>query len=211
MILENCTYPNLSWERKKWLRGCARSSEMYCSVYNSLNYIIKLEKWTECLEDCRLHWQGNWNSVFSYRAGLVVITCTLICFLMVKALWEPSLAVLAQPGKWNQESPRQLGGIPCSSLHLSSTNTGSEWGNSHLGGIKVGPAPTLGTVPSPFNSQNTTLGTDSLVLQMWKHDSESHNNLPGITKNYKKQDWNPNPVFFPFDFAQHPASKLEEA
>ena len=120
-------------------------------------------------------------------------------------------AVLAQPGKWNQESPRQLGGIPCSSLHLSSTNTGSEWGNSHLGGIKVGPAPTLGTVPSPFNSHNTTLGTESLVLQMWKHDSESHNNLSGITQNYKKQDWSPNPVFFPFDFAQHPASKLEEA
>lgn len=34
--------------------------------------------------------------------------------------------VLAQPGKWNQESSRQLGGIPCSPLHLSSTNTGPE-------------------------------------------------------------------------------------
>lgn len=34
--------------------------------------------------------------------------------------------VLAQPGKWNQQSPRQLGGIPCSSLHLSSINTGPE-------------------------------------------------------------------------------------
>ena len=138
MILENYTYPNLAWERKKWLRGCARSSKMYCSVYNSLNYIIKLEKWTECLDDCRLHWQGNGNSVFSYRAGLVVITCTLICFLMVKALWEPSLqcwpslenGIRNHPDNW-EGSPALLSISPVPTLDLSEGI--HIWGASKLG------------------------------------------------------------------------------
>lgn len=36
---------------------------------------------------------------------------------------------LAQPGKWNRDSPRQLGRTPCSSFPLSSTNPGPEQGN----------------------------------------------------------------------------------
>lgn len=36
---------------------------------------------------------------------------------------------------------------------------------------------------------------------------ESHSNFPGITTDYKNQDWKSRPVLFPFDFAQHPASR----